>query len=150
MEDATRRLVDTTLIGEAVESLPLAVFVTDASLNYLAVNAAAAELVGLPRGRLLELRVPDVVARPYEELRQAAQAAEAGDVVTGEVELRRADGSLLEVQHTTMRAGVGGLPVLVSFVRPKDPAALSDVLADALAHRGRRPFLEAAGQGFEP
>lgn len=136
MEDETRRFVDSTLLGEAVESLPLAVFVSDASLNHVAVNAAAADLVGVSRTRLLALRVPDVVARPYEELRRAAHAAEAGTVVTGEAELRRADGSLLEVQYTTMRAEVGGLPVLVSLVRPKDPAALTDALAEALSHRG--------------
>ena len=136
MEDATRRIVDSTLIGEAVESLPLAVFVSDASLNHIAVNAAAAELVGLPRTQLLMLRVPDVVARPYEELRQAAHAAEAGTVVSGETELRRADGTLVEVDYTTIRGSVGGLPVLVSFVRPKDAAELGDVLADALTQRG--------------
>lgn len=35
-----------------------------------------------------------------------------------------------------MRATVGGLPVLVSFARPKDAAELGDALADALARRG--------------
>lgn len=119
MDDETRRIVDSTMIGEAVESLPLAVFVSDAALNYLAVNAAAAALVGVPRGALLERRVGDVVASPYAELREAAEAAEVSGAVSGEAVLRREDGTRVDVLYTTMAARIGNLPVLVSFVRAK-------------------------------
>lgn len=131
MDEETRRLVDATMLGEAVESLPLAIFVSDASLNYLAVNAAAAELVGLSRGELLERRVSDVVAAPYQTLQRAAAEAETTGLDVGEAAIRRADGELVDVVYTTMTAKLGRLPVLVTFVRPKTSGEL-DLIVDAL------------------
>lgn len=131
MDDETRRLVDATMIGEAVESLPLAIFVSDSSLNYLAVNAAAAELVGVSRAELLRRRVPDVVAQPHGELQQAAFEAESHGLRAGEAAIRREDGTRVEVTYATMSTRIGTLPVLVSFVRPKAADEL-DPLVDAL------------------
>jgi PAS domain S-box-containing protein len=131
VDDETRRLVDATMIGEAAESLPLAIFVSDSSLNFLAVNAAAAELVGVPRSELLRRRVPDVVAQPYRELQQAALEAESHGTRAGEAAIRRDDGSLVEIRYATMSTRIGTLPVLVSFVRPKAAEEL-DPLVDAL------------------
>lgn len=131
MDDETRRLVDATMIGEAVESLPLAIFVSDSSLNYLAVNAAAAELVGVSRAELLRRRVPDVVAQPHGELQQAALEAESHGLRAGEAAIRREDGTRVEVTYATMSTRIGTLPVLVSFVRPKAADEL-DPLVDAL------------------
>ncbi|HET8607561.1 MAG TPA: PAS domain-containing protein [Gaiellaceae bacterium] len=129
MDDETRRLVDATMIGEAVESLALPVFVSDPSLHYLAVNAAAAELVGCTRAELLAKRVSDVAARSHRKLRQAALDAEASGFVTGDGAIRRDDGELLEVVYTTLAGRIGHLPVLVSFVRPKESAELEQVVA---------------------
>ncbi len=133
MDDETRRLVDATMIGEAVESLPLAIFVSDASLNYLAVNAAAAELVGVSRAALLERRVPDVVALPHRELQQAAFDAESHGMRAGEAAIRREDGSLVEIAYATLSTRIGKLPVLVSFVRPKAADELGPIVDALLA-----------------
>ncbi|HSP71792.1 MAG TPA: PAS domain S-box protein [Gaiellaceae bacterium] len=131
MDDDTRRLVDATMIGEAVESLPLAIVVWDASLNHLAVNAAAAELVGVSRAELLRRRVSDVVALPHRELQQAAFDVESYGLRAGEAAIRREDGSVVEVTYATMSTRIGNLPVLVSFVRPKAAEGL-DPLVDVL------------------
>lgn len=133
MDDETRRLVDATMIGEAVESLPLAIFVSDTSLNYLAVNAAAAELVGVSRAELLLRRVPDVVALPHRDLQQTALEVESHGMRAGEAAIRREDGSLVEIAYATMSTRIGNLPVLVSFVCPKTANDLGPIVDALLA-----------------
>lgn len=133
MDDETRRLVDATMIGEAVESLPVAIFVSDTSLNYLAVNTAAAELVGVSRAELLLRRVPDVVALPHRDLQQAAFEVESHGMHAGEAAIRREDGSLVEIAYATMSTRIGKLPVLVSFVCPKASDDLGPIVDALLA-----------------
>ena len=107
----THELVQKSLVGEALEHGPVAVFVVDDDGRYLAVNAYACELLGYTRAELLDLRVADVSADPearstYSELRNA-------DSRTGLTRLRRSDGTELEVQFRASQTTVGGMLVYV-------------------------------------
>ena len=57
-------LVQKSLIGEALEHGPMAIFVADEDGRYLAVNAYACELLGYTRDQLLALRVSEVAVNP--------------------------------------------------------------------------------------
>ena len=111
-------LVQKSLVGEALEHGPVAVFVVDDDGRYLAVNAYACELLGYTRAELLGLRVADVSADPearatYSELRHA-------DSRTGLTRLRRSDGTELEVQFRASQTTVGGMLVYIGTCWPVD------------------------------
>jgi PAS domain S-box-containing protein len=111
-------LVQKSLVGEALEHGPVAVFVVDDDGRYLAVNAYACELLGYTRAELLALRVSDVSADPearatYSELRH-------GDSRTGLTRLRRSDGSELDVQFRASQTTVGGMLVYIGTCWPVD------------------------------
>ena len=105
-------LIQASLLGEAVEHGPAAVFVADERGRYVAVNQAACALVGYPREELLTMRVTDLVA-PEEA------AAPWGEMVTegtqrGRSTLKRKDGSTLEFSYLAGETKVAGMPVYVS------------------------------------
>jgi len=54
-------LVQSVLLGEAVEHAPVAILVADDEMRYVAANATACQLFGYSREELLQLRVPDIV-----------------------------------------------------------------------------------------
>ena len=49
-------LVQSVLLGEAVEHAPVAILVADDEMRYVAANATACELLGYTREELLQLR----------------------------------------------------------------------------------------------
>jgi PAS domain S-box-containing protein len=114
----THELVQKSLVGEALEHGPVAVFVVDDDGRYLAVNAYACELLGYTRTELLDLRVSDVSADPearanYSELRRAEPR-------TGLTRLRRSDGTEIEVQFRAAQSSVGGMLVYIGTCWPVD------------------------------
>ena len=111
-------LVQKSLVGEALETGPVAVFVADDDGKYLAVNAYACELLGYEREDLLALRVGDVAvnesaADDYEALRR--QRSRAGVTV-----LRRKDGSELTMCFRASETTVGGMPLYIGVCWPLD------------------------------
>ena len=72
MTGVSEPLIQASLLGEAVEHGPAAVFVADENGRYVAVNQAACALVGYSREELLSMRVADVAddAGKWEEMRQ--------------------------------------------------------------------------------
>ena len=58
-------LVQSILLGDAVEHAPVAILVADEEMRYVAANLTACELLGYTRDELLRLRVTDVAR--YEE-----------------------------------------------------------------------------------
>jgi PAS domain S-box-containing protein len=111
-------LVQKSLVGEAIENGPLAVFVADETGRYLAVNGYACEVLGYTRDELLDLRVTDVAVNPeaagdYDEMRR--NGSHAGNTV-----LRRKDGSELPMHFRASRTTVGGMPVFVGTCWPND------------------------------
>ena len=114
----THELVQKSLVGEALEHGPVAVFVVDDDGRYLAANAYACELLGYTRAELLDLRVSDVSADPearsnFSELRRAEPR-------TGVTRLRRSDGTELEVQFRASQTTVGGMLVYIGTCWPVD------------------------------
>ena len=70
---AAEVLIQTALLGEAIEAGPALVFVADEQMRYIAVNQFACEALGYTREELLALHVRDVARDPraaaeYDEL----------------------------------------------------------------------------------
>ena len=74
-----------------------AMIVLDDARRYVALNAAAADLIGLPEDELLEHRFGDFAA-PGTDTERAWQALISGHMRTVEWRLLRADGSLRDVE----------------------------------------------------
>ena len=114
----THALVQKSLVGEALEHGPVAVFVVDDDGRYLAVNAYACELLGYTRTELVGLHLSDVSADPeaganLRELRRA-------DSRTGVTRLRRSDGTELDVHFRASQTTVGGMLVYIGTCWPVD------------------------------
>lgn len=111
-------LVQKSLIGEALDVGPVAVFVADDDGKYLAVNAYACELLGYEREELLALRVTDVAvnagaADDYEAMRLRGSH-------TGLTSLRRKDGSELPMHFRASETTVGGMALYIGVCWPVD------------------------------
>jgi PAS domain S-box-containing protein len=105
-------LIQASLLGEAVEHGPAAVFVADERGRYVAVNQAACALVGYPREELLTLRVtdlvaPDEAAGPWDEML-------LNGTQRGRSTLKCKDGSTVEFAYVAGATKVAGMPVYVS------------------------------------
>ena len=111
-------LIQAGLLGEALERGPVAVFVADEHMRYIAVNVYACELLGYTRDELLELRVTDVSC-------DGAEGAFAEFVNNGRghgtIELRRKDGSTFDFEYVASETTVAGMELFVSVGRPADP-----------------------------
>ena len=110
------RLLQLTLLGEAIQSAQTAaVFVWDEDRNYVAVNDAACELVGLTCEELLTMRVGDLTpdrAAPH------FTAAQRERRLTGRSRIDRRDGTSVEVEWVSFHTHVAALPYMVSVVWP--------------------------------
>ena len=105
-------LIQASLLGEAVEHGPAAVFVADERGRYVAVNQAACALVGYSREELLTMRVTDLIAPekaagPWGEM-------VANGTQRGRSMLKRKDGSMVEFGYVAGETKVAGMPVYVS------------------------------------
>ena len=106
-------LVQKSLIGEALEHGPVAVFVADENGRYIAVNASACDLLGYSREELLGLQVTDVAVNPEA-------AADYGEMqrrgsTTGVTTLRRKDGDELPMHFRASHTTVGGMPLFIGI-----------------------------------
>jgi PAS domain S-box-containing protein len=118
MDDATSRILDHTLIGEAMLGAGVAVFVTDDDGNYIAVNDAAQELLGYTREEFRKLSVGAVTGLSEEERAALVVRVNRERALEGTTRLRCKDGSVGTIRHFTFHGSVGGLPVLVSVTAP--------------------------------
>jgi len=111
-------LIQTGLLGEALDGGPVAIFVADEHMRYIAVNAYACDLLGYTRDELLELTVADVAspaaARDYDDFM-------AGAGTVGSYELRRKDGTTFTLRYITSETTVAGMQMFVSVGCPIDP-----------------------------
>jgi PAS domain S-box-containing protein len=109
-------LIQTSLLGEAVENAPIGVFVADEEMRYIAVNRAASSMLGYERDELLGLLatslspLPDATKR-YREMVAAGERS-------GTTRALRKDGSEIEVEYWSCTTRVAQMTVHVSFVRP--------------------------------
>ncbi len=109
---AAEALIQTALVGEAVDAGPALVFVADDEMRYVAVNRCAAETLGYTREELLQLRVTDVARdttspAQYDEL--LARGSRAGTAV-----LTTKDGRDLTFEYRATQTKVAGLDMFVS------------------------------------
>ena len=110
---AAEVLIQTALLGEAVEAGPALVFVADEQMRYIAVNQFACEALGYSREELLAMVVPDVAREPgasaeYDEML-------ARGIRHGTALLTRKDGSKVEFFYRAAKTKVAGLSFFVSI-----------------------------------
>ncbi len=111
-------LIQLTLVGEALEAGPVAVFVADDDGRYLAVNAYACELLGYTRSELLGLRVSDVAVDPDAQVNYAEMRRSGSH--TGTTRLRHSDGTEIEMCFRASQTTVGGMRVYIGTCWPAD------------------------------
>ena len=117
VDNSARALIDTVLVGEALEHGPVAVFVFDEEGRYLAVNGMACRLLGYERDDLLSRRIGELsVQTPSEAVEAYLAAIEAGTEAT--TEARHADGSVIRLHFRAASAKVAGMPVFVGVAWP--------------------------------
>jgi PAS domain-containing protein len=110
VDRATNRILDHTLLGEAMLTGGVAVLVTDDDGNYVAVNDAAERLTGYSREEFRKLHTSDVSIGPAADQRTGW--------LEGAAQLRRKDGIVGEIGYVAFHADVGTLRVRVSITRP--------------------------------
>jgi PAS domain S-box-containing protein len=109
-------LVQKSLVGEALEHGPMAIFVADENGRYLAVNAYACELLGYTRDELLDLRLADIAVNPgaqedFDEMQRTGRHA-------GATVLRHSDGTELPMHFRASETTVGGMPLYIGICWP--------------------------------
>lgn len=109
-------LVQISLVGEAIEHGPIAVFVFDDDLRYVAVNEYACRLLGYSREELLALRAGALSTSP----RALGEYTEVvrGQRDEGRTEVRRKDGTTLSLRFRACETRVAGLPFYVGVAWP--------------------------------
>ena len=110
------QLVQMSLIGEAIDLGPVAVFVADDDKRYLAVNQYACDLLGYTREELLQLSVLDLAVNPDAKLDYEEMLASGSR--KGTARLRRHDGTELEIAYRASETTVGSLRLYVSACWP--------------------------------
>ena len=110
-------LVQSVLLGDAVEHAPVAILVADDEMRYVAVNHYACELLGYTREELLEKRITDIARYPEapEEFREMVAKGELEGVTT----LVRADGTELTLRYRAKETTMGGLAYYVAVCWPE-------------------------------
>jgi PAS domain S-box-containing protein len=113
---ASEPLVQSVLLGDAVERAPVAILVADEEMRYVAANLTACELLGYSREELLRLRVTDV-ARD-EDARGDFEAMIALGELAGRTTVVLKDGTKLNLRHRSSETTIGGLPYYVAILWP--------------------------------
>jgi PAS domain S-box-containing protein len=111
-------LVQTVLLGEAVEHAPVAILVADEEMRYVAANATASKLLGYTREELLQLRVTDVAGYPEAEGEFEAMIA-TGELM-GRMTVTCKDGTKRSLRHRSSETRIAGLTYYVAVLWP-DP-----------------------------
>ena len=109
-------LIQTSLLGEAVENAPIGVFVTDEHMRYIAVNRAASEMLGYERDELLGLLATSLSPLPDADQRYREMVG-SGERF-GTTPALRKDGTQIEVEFWSCTTRVAQMVVYVTFVRP--------------------------------
>jgi PAS domain S-box-containing protein len=110
---AAEELIQTALLGEAVDIGPALVFVADEEMRYIAVNKRACDVLGYTREELLRLKVTEVA-------RESESSAEYDEMLSrgfrhGNATLTRKDGSSVELIYQARQTIAAGLTLFVSI-----------------------------------
>ena len=102
-------LIQASLLGEAVDNGPVAVFVMDDDRRFLAVSRAACELVGYSREDMLGLDAAELGGEGgrWDEMRNRG-------AIAGTASLRCKNGTTVEYRYVAGATTVAGMSVYVS------------------------------------
>ena len=114
MSGVAEPLIQASLLGEAIDQAPVAVFVADDDLRYIAVNEFACSLLGYTREELLGVSAGEVTR---------AAASEQADFVghgtrDGQSRLVAKDGTEIPVAYRTSETTVAGMRFYVVIAWP--------------------------------
>jgi PAS domain S-box-containing protein len=112
MTGVAEPLIQASLLGEAIEHGPVAVFVADEHGKYVAVNRAACIMLGYTREELLGLNVADI-AQYTEAAEEWSEMRQAGTRVGTSI-LTRQDGTTIEFSYVAGATTVAGMPLFIS------------------------------------
>jgi PAS domain S-box-containing protein len=113
----SERLVQSVLLGEAVEHAPVAILVADDEMRYVAANATATELLGYSREELLRLRIPDIAG--YPEAEGEFEAMIAHGHLMGRTTVTCKDGTTRTLRHRSSETAIAGLAYYVAVLWPE-------------------------------
>jgi PAS domain S-box-containing protein len=113
MMGVAEELIQTALLGEAVDAGPALVFVADEEMRYIAVNKRACDVLGYTREEVHALRVTDVAREAdsgteYDEM--LARGMRMGTAV-----LTRKDGGEVVFGYHATETSAAGLRLYVSI-----------------------------------
>jgi PAS domain S-box-containing protein len=112
---AAERLIQASLIGEALDNGPVLVFVADEHMRYAAVNAFACDALGYTREALLGMRVTDICTYPEAPADYAGMIGDRSQ--DGEAVLTRRDGTSFRIRYVAGETRVAGMPFYISVGR---------------------------------
>jgi PAS domain S-box-containing protein len=106
-------LIQTALVGEAVDAGPALIFVADEEMKYVATNRHACEVLGYTRDELLKLRVTDVAREPTSPSEYDQMLSRGWR--DGVAQLTCKDGATLQFAYRAAQTSVAGLRLWVSI-----------------------------------
>ncbi len=112
-------LIQITLLGEAIDGAPVAVFVFDETGRYAAVNRYACELLGYTREELLSMRLDDLAVSRDDALERYSAIVD-GRASEGTTLVRRKDGSELPLRYRAGETTVAGMDFSVGVAWPEN------------------------------
>jgi PAS domain S-box-containing protein len=114
MSGVAEPLIQASLLGEAIDSGPVAVFVADDELRYIAVNEFACTLLGYTREELLGLSAAEVMRdAATEEADFVGHGARDGRSI-----LVAKDGTETAIAYRTSETTVAGMRFFVVIAWP--------------------------------
>jgi PAS domain S-box-containing protein len=110
---AAEALIQTALLGEAIDDGPALIFIADDEMRYIAVNQCACRTLGYTRDELLALRVDEVAREPdapteYDEM--LVRGFRHGTTV-----LTRKDGTTVAFLYRASKTELAGMTFFVSI-----------------------------------
>jgi PAS domain S-box-containing protein len=111
-------LVQSVLLGDAVENAPVAILVADDEMRYVAANQYACELLGYTREELLEKRVTDIAR--YPEAPEEFKTMMASGGLNGVSTVVRGDGGELKLRYRAKETTMAGLLYYISVSWPEE------------------------------
>ena len=106
-------LVQSILLGDAVENAPVVILVADEEMRYVAANRFACDMLGYSREELLTLRVTDV-ARHQEAPAEFQKMLHTGEL-SGRSKIVRKDGIEITFDYHASETEIAGLKYYVSL-----------------------------------
>ncbi|MBN8476617.1 PAS domain-containing hybrid sensor histidine kinase/response regulator [Sulfuritalea sp.] len=131
-----------------IEAMGNAVWIVDAtSLRVVAVNRAAADLLGVPAAALVGKPALELAATPEDVCFWEDAARGQGDRIRSETLLVRGDGGSVHVERTVSRVTVGGTSVFVVDMRDQSAERRTEADLERLLAE-LRATLESTADGI--